>query len=29
MEALDRLNPWQHNIVIFAGDNGYHHNQCG
>lgn len=25
--VLDRLNLWDQTLVIFAGDNGYHHNE--
>ena len=27
MEALDRLKLWDRTLVIFSGDNGYHHNE--
>jgi uncharacterized sulfatase len=27
MDALDRLKLWDKTLVIFAGDNGYHHNE--
>jgi iduronate 2-sulfatase len=27
MESLDRLKLWERTVVIFAGDNGYHHNE--
>lgn len=27
METLDRLKLWDSTVVIFAGDNGYHHNE--
>jgi uncharacterized sulfatase len=29
MDALDRLKLWDRTIVIFMGDNGYHHNERG
>ncbi|HWI57657.1 MAG TPA: sulfatase [Bacillota bacterium] len=29
MDTLDRLKLWDRTIVIFAGDNGYHHNERG
>lgn len=29
METLDRLKLWPNTLVIFAGDNGYHHNERG
>jgi uncharacterized sulfatase len=27
LDTLDRLKLWEHTLVIFAGDNGYHHNE--
>ena len=27
MDTLDRLKLWDRTLVIFAGDNGYHHNE--
>jgi uncharacterized sulfatase len=27
LDTLDRLELWQHTLVIFVGDNGYHHNE--
>ena len=27
METLDRLKLWDRTLVIFCGDNGYHHNE--
>jgi iduronate 2-sulfatase len=27
LDTLDRLNLWDKTIVIFCGDNGYHHNE--
>jgi uncharacterized sulfatase len=27
MDTLDRLKLWDKTLVIFAGDNGYHHNE--
>jgi len=27
METLDRLKVWDKTVVIFCGDNGYHHNE--
>jgi iduronate 2-sulfatase len=27
MKTLDRLKLWDHTLVIFIGDNGYHHNE--
>ncbi|MBN2450610.1 MAG: sulfatase [Lentisphaeria bacterium] len=27
LDALDRLRLWERTLVIFAGDNGYHHNE--
>ncbi|HOW74067.1 MAG TPA: sulfatase [Phycisphaerae bacterium] len=27
METLDRLTLWDHTLVLFIGDNGYHHNE--
>jgi len=29
LDTLDRLNLWHKTVVIFAGDNGYHHNERG
>ena len=29
MQTLDRLKLWDRTVVIFAGDNGYHHNERG
>jgi iduronate 2-sulfatase len=29
MDSLDRLKLWDHTLVIFIGDNGYHHNERG
>ena len=29
LATLDRLQLWDRTVVIFAGDNGYHHNQRG
>jgi uncharacterized sulfatase len=29
MDTLDRLKLWDNTVVIFAGDNGYHHNERG
>jgi len=27
MDTLDRLKLWDNTVVIFCGDNGYHHNE--
>ncbi len=27
IETMDRLKIWDHTLVIFIGDNGYHHNE--
>jgi iduronate 2-sulfatase len=27
LDTLDRLKLWEHTVVIFTGDNGYHHNE--
>ena len=27
LDTLDRLKLWDNTLVIFAGDNGYHHNE--
>jgi iduronate 2-sulfatase len=27
LDTLDRLNLWERTLVIFLGDNGYHHNE--
>jgi iduronate 2-sulfatase len=27
LDTLDRLKAWDHTLVIFCGDNGYHHNE--
>lgn len=27
LDTLDRLKLWESTVVIFAGDNGYHHNE--
>lgn len=27
IDTLDRLELWDHTLVIFIGDNGYHHNE--
>jgi uncharacterized sulfatase len=27
LDTLDRLKLWENTVVIFAGDNGYHHNE--
>ncbi len=29
LDTLDRLKLWDKTLVIFAGDNGYHHNERG
>jgi arylsulfatase A-like enzyme len=29
LDTLDRLQLWERTLVIFAGDNGYHHNERG
>ena len=29
LDALDRLRLWDNTLVIFIGDNGYHHNERG
>jgi uncharacterized sulfatase len=29
LDTLDRLKLWDQTLVIFAGDNGYHHNERG
>lgn len=29
METLDRQKLWERTVVIFIGDNGYHHNERG